>query len=188
MAEIQINELNSASNAYSGDYMLIRHGNEDLKIDYNLLAKAIIENYSGSSVGGTTQSLKTALDTVNTNLTPTQITNYTLTENVDTSYSSNVVTIIKMGRIVVINYQLKIISDASSITSNRVINIPNLRQMGSSSMRGFCYKITSSTMDLNSLRYGGVSNSGTTGNVYITDLPGCAGNLMSGFVVFISNT
>lgn len=39
------------------------------RIDYNVLAKAIIEQYASSSLAGANQSVKTALDALNSNVT-----------------------------------------------------------------------------------------------------------------------
>lgn len=39
------------------------------KIDYNALARAIIEQYTGSTIGGAAQSVKAAVDTLNSNIT-----------------------------------------------------------------------------------------------------------------------
>lgn len=44
-----------------GTYFPITDGTTTYKVDYNMLAKAIIENYSGSTIGGTAQTLAAAI-------------------------------------------------------------------------------------------------------------------------------
>ena len=61
-----ISDLSSATQIKSGDVLPMDRGSSTLKIDYNVLAKCIIEQYSGSSLGGTAQSVKNALDTIQT--------------------------------------------------------------------------------------------------------------------------
>lgn len=62
-------DINSATKVTAidaSDQLLLSDGGTALaKIDYNVLAKAIIEQYTGSSVAGKAQSLKAALDTLN---------------------------------------------------------------------------------------------------------------------------
>lgn len=64
-------DINSATKVTAidaSDQLFVSDGGTALaKIDYNVLAKAIIEQYTGSSVAGKAQSLKAALDTLNSN-------------------------------------------------------------------------------------------------------------------------
>lgn len=60
----QIHELSSASTITSGNTLAMDTGTVTQKIDYNVLAKCIIEQYASSSLGGSARSVKTALDAV----------------------------------------------------------------------------------------------------------------------------
>ena len=61
--------LTAIDSITSGDFLrVVTSGGHARKIDYNLLAKAIIENYTGSSVAGSNQSVKAALDSLNSNM------------------------------------------------------------------------------------------------------------------------
>lgn len=59
------NLSNKSGNPSSSDYFVLDDGTTVTKIDYNKLAKAIIENYAGSTVAGSAQSVKAALDSLN---------------------------------------------------------------------------------------------------------------------------
>lgn len=52
-------------NLSSNDFFGVDNGSTVNKIDYNALAKAIIEQYTGSSLAGSAQSVKAALDALN---------------------------------------------------------------------------------------------------------------------------
>lgn len=52
----------------SADQILMVNGSAAARIDYNVLAKAIIEQYAGSTVAGSAQSVKAALDALNSNV------------------------------------------------------------------------------------------------------------------------
>ena len=54
-------------NLSSNDFFGVDNGSTVNKIDYNALAKAIIEQYTGSSLAGSAQSVKAALDALNSN-------------------------------------------------------------------------------------------------------------------------
>lgn len=75
-------DINSATKVTAidaSDQLFVSDGGTALaKIDYNVLAKAIIEQYTGSSVAGKAQSLKAALDTLNSKTA----VNVTAAENV----------------------------------------------------------------------------------------------------------
>ena len=63
----------------ASDQLLVDRSGVTFKIDYNLLAKAIIEEYEGSSLGGTKQSIKSSFD----NLVPFSIYERTLSGSAD---------------------------------------------------------------------------------------------------------
>jgi hypothetical protein len=64
--EIYEKNLSNASGIGSGDYLrTVNSNNESEKIDYTLLAKAIIEQWAGSSLAGSAQSVKSAINTLN---------------------------------------------------------------------------------------------------------------------------
>jgi len=61
------NLSNKSGNPSSSDYLVLDDGTTVTKIDYNKLAKAIIENYAASTLAGSAQSVKAALDSLNSN-------------------------------------------------------------------------------------------------------------------------
>ena len=61
------NLSNKSGNPTSNDYLVLDDGTTVTKIDYNKLAKAIIENYAASTLAGSAQSVKAALDSLNSN-------------------------------------------------------------------------------------------------------------------------
>ncbi len=62
---MQIHELPDVTAIGSGGYFATDNGSQTTKIDYDALAKAIIEQYSASTLAGSAQSVKTALDGLN---------------------------------------------------------------------------------------------------------------------------
>jgi len=65
---IQIHELATKSgNLSSSDYFVTDNGTVTAKIDYTKLAKAIVEQYNGSTLAGSAQTLQSALNGLNTN-------------------------------------------------------------------------------------------------------------------------
>lgn len=67
------NLSNKSGNPSSSDYFVLDDGTTVTKIDYNKLAKAIIENYAGSNIAGSAQTLKAALDSLNSKTSCTSI-------------------------------------------------------------------------------------------------------------------
>lgn len=65
---MQIHELPDVTAIGSGGYFATDNGSQTTKIDYDALAKAIIEQYSASTLAGSAQSVKAALDGVKTDL------------------------------------------------------------------------------------------------------------------------
>lgn len=64
---IQIHELATKSgNLSSSDYLVTDNGTVTAKIDYTKLAKAIVEQYNGSTLAGSAQTLQNALNGLNT--------------------------------------------------------------------------------------------------------------------------
>lgn len=58
--------LTAVDSITSGDFLrVVTSAGYARKIDYNKLAKAIVENYAGSSLAGSSQSLKAAIDSLN---------------------------------------------------------------------------------------------------------------------------
>ena len=65
---IQIHELATKSgNLSSSDFLVVDNGGVTAKIDYTKLAKAIVEQYNGSTIAGSAQTLQSALNGLNTN-------------------------------------------------------------------------------------------------------------------------
>lgn len=59
---MQIHELPTISGSPSGGYFATDNGTQTTKIDYTALAQAIIEQYNASTLAGSAQSVKAALD------------------------------------------------------------------------------------------------------------------------------
>lgn len=58
--------LTAASSIASGDFLrMVTSAGASRKIDYSKLAKAIVEEYNGSTIAGSAQTLKAALDSLN---------------------------------------------------------------------------------------------------------------------------
>lgn len=53
----------------NGDYVAITDGTVTAKLNYQLLAQAIIEEYASTSLGGVNQALKTVIDSLSTDVT-----------------------------------------------------------------------------------------------------------------------
>lgn len=70
---MQIHELPEITTIASGGYLATDNGTQTTKIDYDKLAKAIIEQYSGSTLAGSAQSVKAALDGLMQKSLPTEI-------------------------------------------------------------------------------------------------------------------
>lgn len=69
MGQQDINSATVTTTITGSDSVFISKNDNALqKIDYDLLAKAIIEQYTGSTLGGSARSLKTAIDALNSNL------------------------------------------------------------------------------------------------------------------------
>ena len=61
--------LTAASSIARGDFLrMVTGGGASRKIDYSKLAKAIVEEYNGSTIAGSAQTLKVALDSLNSKL------------------------------------------------------------------------------------------------------------------------
>ena len=61
--EIYEKNLSNASGIGSGDYLrTVNSNNESEKINYTLLAKAIVEQWAGSTLAGSAQTVKSAID------------------------------------------------------------------------------------------------------------------------------
>lgn len=62
--------LTAASSIASGDFLrMVTSAGAARKIDYSKLAKAIVEEYNGSTIAGSAQTLKEALDSLNSKTT-----------------------------------------------------------------------------------------------------------------------
>lgn len=104
--EIYEKNLSNASGIGSGDYLrTVNSNNESEKINYTLLAKAIIEQWTGSSLAGSAQSVKSAVDTLNNKtfsvLSPTteissgaDLNNYTTTGSYKTPNGATTATLL----------------------------------------------------------------------------------------------
>lgn len=67
----------------SSDKFVTDNGTTVTKIDYNALAKAIIEQYTGSTLAGSAQSVKAALDALNSKIGSSFYTSYAVLSDAD---------------------------------------------------------------------------------------------------------
>lgn len=87
----QIHELNERSTALGlGDFLPVDNGNDTEKIDYTKLAKAIIEQYNLSSLGGSNRTLKATLDALQDSVDDDLVPKSDIINNVTTSAAGKV--------------------------------------------------------------------------------------------------
>ena len=70
MADQKVNELSTATPALT-DYIMGMGSSAEYKALVSAVAKKIVEDYAGSSLAGSNQSIKAALDGLNSNLATT---------------------------------------------------------------------------------------------------------------------
>lgn len=91
-----------------------------LKINYDDLAKAIIEQYTGSSLGGASQSIKTLLDAMN--IVTTTTVNYT--SNFTTYLTGSEPHFVKMGKVVFMYGAAKPTAEIAKSSTAQMFTIP----------------------------------------------------------------
>ena len=76
---IALNELRVQNSIASGEKLIVAGATAEVQIDYDVLARAIVEQWSGSTLAGSSQSVKSAIDaakttseTLNTNIAELQ--------------------------------------------------------------------------------------------------------------------
>ena len=152
----------------------VDNGSKVEKVAYSEIVKQGIENYTGTSLAGSNQSVKSAVDALNSKLT-VENKNVTYTNNVDTSSSDNYTYIKKYGSLVNINFQVKLNSSISGVT---IITLPSdLYPLVTS--RGFSFIVST-----NSQKYCGVSSAN---GVYVSALSEWAGKLILGSITYLIN-
>lgn len=113
---VQIHALPESLTAQNGEYFVKDNGTATEKIDYEVLAKAIIEQFTGSSLGGSAQSIKSAIDAIATTITTMQgVEN--LTSSVTTTSYVNNVSLLKFGRVYYLRFAMLSTTPASSWTT-----------------------------------------------------------------------
>lgn len=58
----EIHNLNDAGTPAEGTYFIADNGNDTGKLDYAVLARAILEAYAGTTMGGSAQTVKQAVN------------------------------------------------------------------------------------------------------------------------------
>lgn len=75
----QIHELSTMTgNPDTGTYFAVDNGSTTTKLDYTALAKAVVEQYNKSSIAGSAQSLKSAIESLNNKVAQVEKTPSTL--------------------------------------------------------------------------------------------------------------
>ena len=129
MAGVRINALpEKVVPSDTGDWYVLDDGTTAQRIDFDTLAKSIIESYDGTELDGVSQDLKTAINALYSALaaatTPasatgsyeTGFTNYT---------TGSVPTFVKVGRVVMVYGQAKPTSTITGGTTNvKMFTIP----------------------------------------------------------------
>lgn len=132
MADVYEQNLASKSTLTTTDYIrVVGSDNVSYKQLVSDVAKKIIENYTGSTLAGSAQSVKSALDSLNSktagNLTAG--TNMTLAAGYNNCAT-------KVGRVVVVDFALTASADVAG--SSVVATIPS-GYRPTTQMRGVCY-------------------------------------------------
>lgn len=78
---IALNELTVQNSITTGEKFIVAGASSEVQVDYSTLAKAIIEQWTGSSLGGSNRSLKAILDEINGNYAPFKPTAQTTISN-----------------------------------------------------------------------------------------------------------
>ena len=63
---IALNELRVQNSIASGEKLIVAGATAEVQIDYDVLARAIVEQWSGSTLAGSSQSVKSAIDAAQT--------------------------------------------------------------------------------------------------------------------------
>lgn len=113
---VQIHALPESLTVQSGEYFVKDNGASTEKLDYETLAKAIIEQFTGSSLGGSTQSLKSVIDTLASTVTAMQ-TVEDLTSSVTTTSYVNNVSLLRCGHVYYLRFALLSTTPATSWTT-----------------------------------------------------------------------
>ena len=97
MTEIPIKDL-ALTTAPAGKQLLVRDASAGLqRIDYDQIAKNLVESYGSSSLAGKNQSIKAAIDSLNSGLT--QNTNSISTINDSSTFSLVYVYLLSIERL-----------------------------------------------------------------------------------------
>lgn len=113
---VQIHALPEALTVAGGEYFVKDNGSVTEKIDYDTLAAAIIEQFAGSTIGGSAQTLKNAIDTLTSTVTTMQAME-DLTSQVTTSTYVNNVALYRFGRVYYLRFAITASMPASSWTT-----------------------------------------------------------------------
>lgn len=102
----------------NGDYVAITDGTVTAKLNYQLLAQAIIEEYASSSLGGTNQSVKAIIDTLATDVTTLNSLHTLSMETFEISAGSATITtwhntVEKYGKIAILRLNFACSSDVN---------------------------------------------------------------------------
>lgn len=63
---IALNELRVQNSIASGEKLIVAGSTAEVQIDYDVLARAIVEQWSGSTLAGSSRSVKSAIDAAQT--------------------------------------------------------------------------------------------------------------------------
>lgn len=113
---VQIHALPEALTVAGGEYFVKDNGSVTEKIDYDTLAAAIIEQFAGSTIGGSAQTLKNAIDTLTSTVTTMQAVE-DLTSQVTTSAYVNNVALYRFGRVYYLRFAMLSTTPATSWTT-----------------------------------------------------------------------
>lgn len=129
MAGVRINALpEKVVPSDTGDWYVLDDGTTAQRIDFDTLAKSIIESYDGTELDGVSQDLKTAINALYTALAAAT-TPATATSSYETGFTNyttgSVPTFVKVGRVVMVYGQAKPTSTITGGTTNvKMFTIP----------------------------------------------------------------
>lgn len=119
----QIHELNERVTALGlGDVLAVDNGNDTEKIDYTKLAKAIIEQYNLSSLGGSNRTLKATLDALQDSVDDDLVPKSDIINNVTTSAAGKVLDAsqgkVLQDQVTALNSSLSLFSKGTNATDS----------------------------------------------------------------------
>ena len=120
---MRIPQLPELSAPTSSHLFAVSSSTNDYKIDYNKLAKALIEQYAGSSLGGSARSIKAAIDNAYETMAYSR-DQLSLISGVVTGNTTVTAYAIRFGRLVVLQYNFNGTPSSSDSDNHKIFSLP----------------------------------------------------------------